>query len=1358
MTTLADKAILLGADNRPPMLEKDMYDSWKRKMELYMLNRQHGRMILEFVENGPLFWPTVEENGVTRPKKYSELSATETIQADCDLKEKNIILQGLPPEVYAFVSNHKGAKELWERIQLLMQATSLTKQERECKLYDEFDKFTYKKGESLRDFYLRFSLLLNDMNIYNMKLEQFQVNTKFLNTLPPEWSKFVTDVKLYASQAQASPPLSITYPSNNFQLSVYHNVYNPSSSIPQVEYAPLFHQQSDFHNPILENKGLLFVKTVRKKDIFTNNGAYQADDLDAYDSDCDEVNSAKIVLMMNLSHYGSDNLAKNSSFPAQQDDLILTVIEQLQTQVVNCTKINQDNKNVNEILTAELKRYKDQKEESRNIDRELALEKQVELSAEQAFWSQNSRNSEEPNLSTRTTIVEVPKELPKVSMVNSSLKKLKFHLACFRDEIIPYVKALKDLFNLFDQFLIDELIDVQNVFNKMEQTVKQHCVGKNKFQDKMKDVLKESERLLEQAINIDIVNIVVNANVNYAWVFNLDHSYEPCVLMDSFSFCCKFQVCIMYKIDKDRDRSPRVIILNQSKYALESLKKYGMETCNPVDTPMVKKCKLDEDPQGKAIDLTSSIPDLSRGKGSQGKKTADVFQETVNVSKESEHEPAKKKTDTMQAIKNSQEIFSRQYTAGGLSEGIGSKPGVPDESMAIFPCSNKGTGDKPGVPNEEMNLEDDVERKTAEKDKGDEGPAINVAVILKEIPGIPTTNSRQSKHTVDLFKQHFVKQALESRKTQIPTIDLDQKPKKIMSKIHKIKKEQPEKQKLLKYTIKSTDKAGLKKYDQKSTLYQTTHENKTFNRNSANYALYHDLIDALIMDEEAMDKGVVASVKHHKRQHDDEDDDEDPSARPNQGKMTKRRRTKDSDSSKKPSTTKETSKGKAPTKSSKTGKSATEKEPFEEPIAEVVMDDLESTANEDVVNVAHQPQDDVAPKTMRPSKDTWFKQPPTLPTPDPEWNTIEVVDNAPKEQWFNFLLSAEKEPLTFDTLMATPIDFSKFIMHRLKIDKLTRAHLVSHVYQLLKGTGEGSVKLEYNMKECFNAMTDKLDWNNPEGGQYPFDLTKPLPLKEKVYTTSIMKPKAVRYDLVGIKDMIPKKWSMSMLNITKMLRVELSIGKLYGYGYLKEVVVRRANRQLYTFKEGDFVDLHLNTIKYMLLFAVQHKLFQLEGSDIVDFIMALRMFTRILIFKRRVKDIQVGVESYQKKLNLTRPQKTYPRIKAKELFTPSVLPGIIYEDRDKQKRIMRADELYKFSNRTLKHVRYELHHRVQDFKLGYNKEIPKRKWSKMDRRRLGLIVELIDKQMHEREIIWNLQRLVGARKLKMDYRLMTHTN
>ncbi|GKB48507.1 hypothetical protein Tco_0899260 [Tanacetum coccineum] len=171
-------------------------------MELYMMNRQHGRMILESLKNGPLIWPTIEENGVTRPRKYYELSATDAIQADCDVKARNIIPQGLPPE------------------------------ERECKLYDEFDKFAYKKGEKLHDFYLRFSLLLNDMNLYNVKLEQFQ---------SPQYGSPYQSQQY--SNNQPSTPLSITYPSNDYQSLVHHNIYSPPSSIPQMEYAPTVNQQ-----------------------------------------------------------------------------------------------------------------------------------------------------------------------------------------------------------------------------------------------------------------------------------------------------------------------------------------------------------------------------------------------------------------------------------------------------------------------------------------------------------------------------------------------------------------------------------------------------------------------------------------------------------------------------------------------------------------------------------------------------------------------------------------------------------------------------------------------------------------------------------------------------------------------------------------------------------------------------------------------------------------------------------------------------------------------------------------------------------------------------------------------------------
>ncbi|GKC80897.1 hypothetical protein Tco_1131671 [Tanacetum coccineum] len=209
-----------------------------------------------------------------------------------------------------------------------MQGTSLTKQERECKLYDQFDKFAYKKGETLRDFYLRFSLLLNDLNIYNVKLEQFQVNTKFLNTPPLEWSKFMTDVKLvrdlhttnidqihaYLEQYEfhtnevhlmherKSDPLAL--------VATYQMTQGDKFLLLRVLLGPTLQEQVE---AILGNRGLLSVTTAKGKDTCPSNALNlnrKADDLDAYDSDCDEINTTQVALMANLSHFGSDALAE----------------------------------------------------------------------------------------------------------------------------------------------------------------------------------------------------------------------------------------------------------------------------------------------------------------------------------------------------------------------------------------------------------------------------------------------------------------------------------------------------------------------------------------------------------------------------------------------------------------------------------------------------------------------------------------------------------------------------------------------------------------------------------------------------------------------------------------------------------------------------------------------------------------------------------------------------------------------------------------------------------------------------------------------------------------------------------------
>nr|GEW29073.1 hypothetical protein [Tanacetum cinerariifolium] len=119
--------------------------------------------------------------------------------------------------------------------------------------------------------------------------------------------------------------------------------------------------------------------------------------------------------------------------------------------------------------------------------------------------------------------------------------------------------------------------------------------------------------------------------------------------------------------------------------------------------------------------------------------------------------------------------------------------------------------------------------------------------------------------------------------------------------------------------------------------------------------------------------------------------------------------------------------------------------------------------------------------------------------------------------------------------------------------------------------------------------------------------------------------------------------------------------------------------------------------------------------------------------KKCVKDVQLDVESYQKKLNLTKPQEDFPKISTKEPYTPSFDPRkVVYEDSSNRKRLMRDDELYNFSDRILILVQDKLHYRVLNFRMGYNKVMPRRKWSSTDQRRLKIIVEMINELLWER--------------------------
>ncbi|GJX07193.1 retrovirus-related pol polyprotein from transposon TNT 1-94 [Tanacetum coccineum] len=657
-------------------------------------------------------------------------------------------------------------KDLWRRLKLLIRKeTSLTKQERECKLYDEFDKFTYKKGETLHEYYLRFTLLLNDMNIYKMPLEQFQVNTKFLNTLPDEWSKFVTDVKLvkdltlpmssqfvtpYQTQqftTNQSTPLSITYPSNEYQSTVHHNVYSPQPSIPQLEYAPTAYQQQqpEFSQP---DSGLV-VPVFQKGDdpidainhmmsFLTAVGrqtTYVAGTTRKYTPGASGSNTGKQRTVICYNCKGEGHIAKQCTKPKRKRDETWfndkVLLSNLLTVITHKCCLSSD---ALDAMTSECMNSNSAKDCSywQNLpDGSDALTKKATSSHTQPL---------DLSPSSTTNKVEVPKELPKVSMVNTSLKELKRHLTGF------------------------------------DQAVEQHRLESRTFEVKMNQVLSENERLLAQAIDHDIVKTVVNLSVNdgcetvnecqkclelktellnkkdfvdketydkllqrnkarlvargyrqeegidfeesFAPVARLEairiflafaahmnmvvyqmdvktaflngnlreevyvsqpdgfvdkdnpnHVYklkkalyglkqaprawydmlssflisqdfskgsvDPTLfirregkelllvqiyvddiifaastpeLCDLFAkiMCSKFKMSMMGKISfflgLQISQSPRGIFINQSKYALESLKKYGFDSCDPVDTPMVEKSKLDEDKEGKAVD------------------------------------------------------------------------------------------------------------------------------------------------------------------------------------------------------------------------------------------------------------------------------------------------------------------------------------------------------------------------------------------------------------------------------------------------------------------------------------------------------------------------------------------------------------------------------------------------------------------------------------------------------------------------------------------------------------------------------------------------------------------------------------
>ncbi|GJT01717.1 hypothetical protein Tco_0822886 [Tanacetum coccineum] len=359
-----------------------------------------------------------------------------------------------------------------------------------------------------------------------------------------------------------------------------------------------------------------------------------------------------------------------------------------------------------------------------------------------------------------------------------------------------------------------------------------------------------------------------------------------------------------------------------------------------------------------------------------------------------------------------------------------------------------------------------------------------------------------------------------------------------------------------------------------------------------------------------------------------------------------------------------------------------------------------------------------------------------------DWYVGKTIQEGPTQNWLMTLAastSTDKSLKDFDELMSTPIDFSGYILNGLKIKNLTQEILLGPAFRLLKGTRSNYAKLEYDFEECYKALSEKLDWENPKGGDYPFDLFKPLPL------ITYGKRQRLPFEYFINNDLKEQRKSFyayargiqsrgDVYSTKRILAVtHVKVMRKHGYGYMEEIVVRRADNVLYRFKEGDFPRLWINDIEDMLILVVHNRLINLSGDDVADF------------SKSPQKECFTPQKSSYLEANL---KKRHP-------YTPYKDPqGFIYVDDYKRNRLMHSDELYKFGDGTLTRLLSSLEDITKNIDIEY---LPKRRWNTLEKKRAHFMIKDINKLLKERRMMRSLEKFVGGRLYGTDLRLLQRT-
>ncbi|GKE05475.1 hypothetical protein Tco_1397493, partial [Tanacetum coccineum] len=384
-----------------------------------------------------------------------------------------------------------------------------------------------------------------------------------------------------------------------------------------------------------------------------------------------------------------------------------------------------------------------------------------------------------------------------------------------------------------------------------------------------------------------------------------------------------------------------------------------------------------------------------------------------------------------------------------------------------------------------------------------------------------------------------------------------------------------------------------------------------------------------------------------------------------------------------------------------------------------------------------------------------------LATPEPAWTIPSSNMPDVENNWASALVSTYETPAK-NSLLAKTGDITTFInwyCGQVNKTELTQADFEGQTYEVVKAFYPDFIHLQFQIEECHKMLTDQVDWTNLEGDQG----SSPA--------LSISKTKDARYPDFGLELLVPEQiWindvydspscrkevrtHMRILNV-----VRLKAYSRYGYDYLSKIVLRRADFQEHTIAEKDFKNLYPSDFEDQNLLLLQGHLDHLLGSDKRMLSTAVKLWTRNLVIRQRVEDFQLSIESYQTQLNLTQPGWDAKGYKFKHDYTIIESPrAVMFPVGNNDRKIMRFNEIYKFSDGTLIHILEALDYRFKEFKVKLlNPGINTRFWTQKEVTRSKEFIAAIERRLKTRRIYRNLECFVSGRVRDIDYKLFQRT-